>query len=81
MNNDRLVPMKVNEITEAVIGAAIEVHRASGQGCWSQRTSNASVMNSRCRRYLLSWSYLFQSFTKGSNSIVDIALTWWWPAL
>jgi hypothetical protein len=26
--------MKVNQITEAVIDAAIEVLAASGQGCW-----------------------------------------------
>jgi hypothetical protein len=36
-------------------------------------------MNSLYVRYPLVWRCLYRSFTKASNSIVDIALTWLWP--
>jgi GxxExxY protein len=70
------MPMKVNEITEAVIGAAIEVHRALGPGLLESAYVQCLCDELTLRKIAFEWSYLFQSFIKGSNSIVDIALTW-----
>jgi hypothetical protein len=36
------------QLTEHIIGAAIEVHRNWAQGYWSQHMSSASVMNCTC---------------------------------
>ncbi len=36
---------RVNAVTERVIGAAIEVHKALGPGCWSPVTKCACVTN------------------------------------
>ena len=68
--------MKVNEITEAVIGAAIEVHRALGPGLLESAYIQCLCYELTLRKIPLSWRCLYQSFTKDSNSIVDIALTW-----
>ena len=76
MKYDRLTPLKVNEITEAVIGAAIEVHRALGPGLLESAYVQCLCDELTLRKIAFEWSYLFQSFIKGSNSIVDIALTW-----
>ena len=73
--------MKVNDITDAVIGAAIEVHRFLGPGLLESTYIQCLCYELTLRKYPLSWRYLYQSFTKDSNSIVDIALTWLWPAL
>jgi hypothetical protein len=37
--------MRVNDLTRAIIGAAIEVHRVLGQGCWNQHTRNVCAMS------------------------------------
>jgi hypothetical protein len=39
-------PVGTNEITHQIIGAAIKVHRALGQGCSNRRTRSA--LHSNC---------------------------------
>jgi GxxExxY protein len=71
--------VKVNEITEAVIGAAIEVHRALGPGLLESAYIQCLCYELTLRKIPFGWRCLYRSFTKDSNSIVDIASTWLWP--
>ena len=42
-----------DELSKLIIGAAIEVHKQLGLGCWNQLMKNAWRMNSDFDRFLL----------------------------
>ena len=52
--------MQVNEITDAVIGAAIEVHKVLGLGLLESAYDNAFATNSRYESCLLLWKSLYR---------------------
>jgi hypothetical protein len=50
--------MKINQITEAINGAAMEVHREMDLDCQNQPISNFSVTNYPRAKFLSSWNDL-----------------------
>ena len=70
--------MRMNEITEAVIGAAIEVHRALGPGLLESAYEECLCRELTLRQVPFERQRSSRLSTKGCNWIVDIASTWWW---
>ena len=66
--------MTINEITEAIIGSSIEVHRELGPGL--RLIGNVFGTNLRFEECLSSVSGPCRWFTKVSGWIADIAWTW-----
>jgi GxxExxY protein len=69
--------MEINEVTRAVIGSAIEVHRALGPGLLE-----SAYEECLCRELVLrEVPYIRQQQLpveyKGYNWIADTGLTWW----
>ena len=67
--------MIINEITEAIIGSSIEVHRELGPGLLESRIGNVCATNSSFEDCLSSVSGRCRWFTKVSDWIVAIAWT------
>ncbi len=68
--------MKTNEVTETVIGAAIEVHRALGPGLLESAYLQCLSYELTLRKIPFELEVPLPVLYKDSSSIVDIALTW-----
>ena len=64
------------ELTEKVIGAAIEVHRVLVRACSNPLTRSVCVANLTCGILLFSARYRCRSSIKASSWTAVIASTW-----
>jgi len=51
--NKHVIPLLEKELTDKIIGAAIEVHKVLGPGCVSPLTKYVWDMRERCEAYRL----------------------------
>ena len=69
--------MELNEITEQIIGSAIEVHRALGPGLL-ESTYEACLLHELAERKLYAERQKAPSSTKVTASTSAIVSTCWW---
>ena len=70
--------LRYEELTEKILGAAIEVHKLLGRGCWNRHTKNVYAMRSTCEVFALSGKLRCRLHTKESTWIADTSSTCWW---
>ena len=73
--------MHVNEITEAIIGASIEVHRALGPGLLESAYVQCLCYELRLRQIPFAMEVSLPVVYKGLKLVVDIVSTSWWPTV